>query len=58
MHLPVSCQKRGCSALRGCQSAVAPEQGDLAYMFILSATDKQWAKSKTTLKKLIDTFHV
>ena len=35
-----------------------PGQGDLAYLFILSANDKQWAKSKNTLKQLVETFHV
>ena len=39
-------------------SVIAVLQGDLAYLFILSANDKQWSKSKSTLKKLVETFHV
>ena len=31
-------------------------QGDLAYLFITAATDKQWSKSADKLKKMAETF--
>jgi len=31
-------------------------QGDLAFLFIASATDKQWAKSAPKLRKVVETF--
>jgi hypothetical protein len=38
----------------GCVLLVS--QGDLALMLILSATDKQWAKSEGKLRKLLEQF--
>ena len=31
-------------------------KGDLAFLFIASATDKQWAKSAGKLRKVVETF--
>jgi len=31
-------------------------QGDLAYLFITAANDKQWNKSADKLKKMVETF--
>lgn len=31
-------------------------QGDLAFMFILSANEKQWAQSSGKLKQLVELF--
>ncbi len=35
---------------------VMSSQGDLAYLFITAATDKQWSKSAGKLKKMVETF--
>ena len=31
-------------------------KGGLAYLFVLSANDKQWAGSQKTLRTMLDTF--
>lgn len=31
-------------------------QGDLAFLFIASATDKQWSRSAPKLRKVVETF--
>lgn len=31
-------------------------QGDLAFLFVLSANDKQWAQSSGKLKQLVELF--
>jgi hypothetical protein len=31
-------------------------QGDLAYLFVLSANEKQWAKSEARLRTMLETF--
>jgi hypothetical protein len=35
---------------------VLPIQGDLAYLFITAANDKQWSKSAPKLKKMAESF--
>ncbi len=33
-----------------------PPQGELAYLFLVSAADKQWSKSEKKLRKVVETF--
>ena len=39
-------------------ASCVPAQGDLAFLFTVSASDKQWNKSKDTLKQIVTSFSV
>ena len=46
MHIPIPTLMRHSGLL----------QGDLAYLFLVSARDKQWSKSEAKLRKVVQTF--
>ena len=48
--------RRKCDSPNLGQSGAADSQNDLAYFFIVNATDKQWSKSSSKLMKVATSF--